>query len=271
MTEQLGLFETEEERAALDRAEAAQKWEAQFERAEWVYPEDGATGAKKGDVLLGWVCPSCGMLEPTEFTLEISHGWSVHAPGRVGWCRRPVPKLFATTARGAQAHIAEFREWKYEFGHFDCIRVSHAWVASPMTPTEPTDTCQPTVLHAGLWCHHGGGRNKGCQCVGGGLFWAFCRGCDWEGNDRHDDETAAVFDALDHAHPGWRDSPVVEAASPAAKEKAAGRWIANVHDLYGDRPDGWPIITERMGGLRAVPGRSPWGGYDIAAESLVPE
>lgn len=46
-------------------------------------------------------------------------------------------------------------------------------------------------------------------------------------------------------------------------------WKKQVIALYGDRPPGWPVITDRTPpGLRAVEGRSPWGGYDVAVQDL---
>ena len=78
---------------------------------------------------------------------------------------------------------------------------------------------------------------------------------------------------LDHAYPGWRDLPVIPELSPertssAASQAKYARWLERVEDLY---PDGWgipgaPIIT-RAGdtvSTRSVPGRSPWGGFDVA-------
>lgn len=47
------------------------------------------------------------------------------------------------------------------------------------------------------------------------------------------------------------------------------RWTEKVAELYGDQELGTPIITARPGsGTRSVPGRSPWGGYDIASSTL---
>lgn len=67
----------------------------------------------------------------------------------------------------------------------------------------------------------------------------------------------------DHAMPGWRDLPVRPSGLKAAALEA---WL----DAY---PSGWkrpgaPIRTVRdPHGTRHVPGRSPWGGYDLAAIS----
>ncbi|OZC42461.1 hypothetical protein CH286_25155 [Rhodococcus sp. WWJCD1] len=53
---------------------------------------------------------------------------------------------------------------------------------------------------------------------------------------------------------------------PSQKDQV---WAAKVIELIGERPTGWPVITRRGDtiGLRSVPNRSPWGGYDVAAAS----
>lgn len=69
----------------------------------------------------------------------------------------------------------------------------------------------------------------------------------------------------DHAMPGWRDLPVVPADVKNAKR---GAWVQT------DYPTDWqvegaPILTRRgEWGRRHVPLRSPFGGYDIAAEEI---
>lgn len=102
---------------------------------------------------------------------------------------------------------------------------------------------------------------------------AVCEDCGWHtpifvGRDRN---LEAMW--LDHAFPGWRDLPVIaesvpERPSTAADKAKYARWLARVEE---NEPDGWgrpgaPIIT-RPGdtvATRSVPGRSPWGGFDVA-------
>jgi len=72
------------EREAAEQAEQAE-WEARFERAVWVAPADCGGGMKKGDTVLGWRCPACKDVEPTEFALGNNHGYHLydrHVPFR---------------------------------------------------------------------------------------------------------------------------------------------------------------------------------------------
>lgn len=91
----------------------------------------------------------------------------------------------------------------------------------------------------------------GCVCG-----WA----CDADG------ENAAVEAAHDHAFPGWRDLPAVDArqGEKGWSAKDARRLV----DVYGSDwlDTGGPIRTWRPRfGLRHVPGRAPGGGYDMSA------
>jgi hypothetical protein len=71
-----------------------------------------------------------------------------------------------------------------------------------------------------------------------------------------------------HTWPGWQQLPVVRRVPE--ERKARARWIADVTAAYppGWLEDGGPIRTARTGaGSRHVPTRTPFGGYDLAAES----
>lgn len=177
-----------------------------------------------------------------------------------------VPSLFASTTRGPAARLAEFHAWQSTWGHFDSYRTSHALIPGTCEPSQPTATCQPTSLWAGLHCSCTWTlREKTCHCVGGNLHRAACTGCDWEGENRADSDEA-VCDALDHAHPGWLDDLAIEI--PDRPHEKTARWSTKVTAMIGDRPQGWPVITRRAEGHvgnRCVPDRSPWGGYDVAA------
>lgn len=172
------------------------------------------------------------------------------------------PRLTTSPARGFAARLAAFAEWKQRYGNFDCIRVSHGWHEAMCEATGPVDRCQGTLLAANYGCDCS---ERDCQCVGGTYSRGACLHCAWEGPVRHDGGEA-VCDALDHAHPDWRTSPVVAPLRHDATPARTRRWRAEVDTLYGDRPDGHPIITDRPPpGTRAVADRSPWGGYDVAA------
>lgn len=174
-----------------------------------------------------------------------------------------VPVLFASTTRGIAARQAEFDAWSRRWGQAGSICDSHAWLPQITAPTAPTDTCQPTVLWADLRCScFRPSTDTPCQCVGELLYRGACTGCTFETGD-FDDENDAVNAALDHAHPGWL-SDLEHAVPPVGSEKTA-TWQRKTRNKIGERPGGWPVITTRTApGLRSVPGRSPWGGYDIA-------
>ncbi|HEX4622307.1 MAG TPA: DUF6349 family protein [Myxococcaceae bacterium] len=99
-----------------------------------------------------------------------------------------------------------------------------------------------------------------------------CLRCGWRGPERHE-ENLATEDAHDHSHPEWRGLPTVSMpkgwpdGAPRAAEKARLRAI----EMMGPAmPGDWParlgpVVTLRSGiGTRHVPGRSPFGGYDMA-------
>ncbi|MBO1741616.1 hypothetical protein JNB50_23185 [Leifsonia sp. TF02-11] len=71
--------------------------------------------------------------------------------------------------------------------------------------------------------------------------------------------------------PGWREIPVAPAGwrdEVSGKHSKSGRAFLDAYPTEWTFP-GAPILTSRGGiGTRAVPGRSPFGGYDFAAEVL---
>ena len=184
------------------------------------------------------------------------------------------PTLFDTDQRGYFARIAAAKQWADDYGHFDCLRRSHAWHSNdaPFNNAQPTATCRPAVLAAALHCDH---RDRDCLCVGrGGVYRGACLHCTWEGPLR-DGENAAAEDAHDHTWPGWRELPLVprrpDTASNSRKSSAALRnWIARVNAAY---PAGWlesggPIRTRRSTyGTRHVPNHTGFGGYDLCGET----
>lgn len=123
-------------------------------------------------------------------------------------------------------------------------------------------------LRCDPWKHptpHGG-----CTCVGDLTYMAMCEPHGWHAVAS--DENAAVETWHDHSFPGWRDLPVVPARLRNTDEiglsSAARKWIEQ-HYPASMRVVGAPVITERSGiGTRHVPGRSPWGGYDISSTAV---
>lgn len=124
------------------------------------------------------------------------------------------------------------------------------------TPPEPTADHRPTVL-ARSWERPA--PDGSCET------WPYlhrgaCLGCTWEGPDRRRTD-AAVEDAHDHTHVGWRDLP-------ALPQRRSRQWLTHATRLY---PEGWfgrggAVRTIRTGiEKRHLPGTAPGGGYDLAA------
>lgn len=183
-----------------------------------------------------------------------------------------IPKLYAHPGRGLRARLAAYSAWMQEWKPivpFGCALIVKGWdTRYPIG--EPTDTCQPIVLSADLRCDAPGHRyGVNCYCMGELVHRAFCLHCDWEADGEHVERDRAAMDGLDHAHPGWRESPIVEPHQHDGQMKVTKTWTAMVNKAYGPRPLGWPVITRRTRpGHGAVAGRSPWGGYDISSQSL---
>ncbi len=105
-----------------------------------------------------------------------------------------------------------------------------------------------------------------CMCVGDLTYMAVCEPHGW--HFIAGDENSAVEGWHDHAFPGWRELPIVPVrlldVEKIGLSKAAKKWIED-HYPKSMQVVGAPVITERSSrGTRHVPGRSPWGGYDIS-------
>ncbi|MDT0262300.1 DUF6349 family protein [Jatrophihabitans lederbergiae] len=185
------------------------------------------------------------------------------------------PPIFGDTVRGFFARVRAAREWDEQYGHFDCLRRSHAWrdeiggTGFGRGRIPATDQCQPVTLTADLRCEH---YNSDCSCVGDLVYRGACLHCAWEG-EIGEDHNAAVEDAHDHAWSGWRDLPIVdrrpEPGTSARQQATMASWVAAVNDVY---PAGWlesggPIRTVRgYFGTRHVPAYTGFGGYDLCGE-----
>ncbi|MEU3566919.1 DUF6349 family protein [Kitasatospora sp. NPDC036755] len=113
----------------------------------------------------------------------------------------------------------------------------------PATPTN-----HHTATRLDRWVHHELQRRGACLS------------CTWEGpiRPRHND---AIEDALDHAHPGWRDLP---ALPQGATRKSGPQLRAHREAIY---PPGWldnggpyKVFTTTAND-RHEAGRAPGGGY----------
>lgn len=128
-----------------------------------------------------------------------------------------------------------------------------------------------TDLRCEPWKHSD--RHESCLCVGDLMCQTICEPCEW--NAITDHENGAVELWHDHALPGWRELPIVPSRLRAMDKdrmsKATRRWIAE-HDPNAMQVPGAPMVTERRPfGTRHVPGRSPWGGYDISHTAIDPD
>jgi Family of unknown function (DUF6349) len=139
------------------------------------------------------------------------------------------------------------------------LQIPKNWQIALCEPeTAPGPGCQPTVIARYS-------RTRDTEYRGA------CFGCGWIGGSRRDCNLA-VEDAHDHAHPGWRELPVVDMPRRTADPRKDREQLARVAtELVRLVPPGWP---ERCGPIRAwrdspiasrhVPGYSPWGGGEMA-------
>lgn len=165
--------------------------------------------------------------------------------------------------------VEAFQEWCERNGSFGSHPRSHMWVGAAILPASLGHTL--TTMRADLRCTYDADHRAGCMCVGSLTSRAQCDACRWVAIGRESDTITAWHD---HAWPGWRDLPVVpESVRPSVggiskTTKAAYAWCV-AHYPTDWQVDGAPVLTERSdSGTRAVPGRSPWGGYDISSADV---
>ena len=185
----------------------------------------------------------------------------------------PIPpkpaSIYTFRARTLSEYRARYEQWRREDPEngFGMAFIAHAWTAYPFVASIPGQ-CDVVVINADLRCNHIKSRDGQCECVGSLVYRSICEHCGFH-SEVYANEAAAVVDGLDHAYPGWRDSPIVPPCRAGADKKATSRWEATVREAYGERRRGWPIITGRDGpGTRSVEGRSPWKGYDVSDATL---
>ena len=127
-----------------------------------------------------------------------------------------------------------------------------------------------TDLRCEPWEHPAS--DQGCRCVGELMYQAICNPCEW--HVITDAENLAVEEWHDHAFPGWRELPLLPLRLRNVEKpgitRSATAWTQDHYPPSMQVP-GAPVITERAPmGTRHVPGRSPWGGYDISHTAVDP-
>ena len=171
---------------------------------------------------------------------------------------------------------AAFEHWQFLHAHDKTHVNSRMWHRSISVPESRALAGHGYVLYtADLRCEpwNHSDKHDGCTCLGELMYQAICEPCEWNGIT--DSENDAVEMWHDHALPGWCELPIVPSRlrmmDKDALSKAAKKWISEHYPKPMLVP-GAPIITERRPyGTRHVPGRSPWGGYDLSHTAVDPD
>ncbi|WP_454151155.1 DUF6349 family protein [Microbacterium lacticum] len=187
------------------------------------------------------------------------------ARGRLGeWAGAPLH--FTTDYYTPPELDAAYERWCFLNNSFDAIRRSHMWHRFSWGAEEEVgfETHRIAMFSADL------GPERGSEGPGGVPHLAVCEPCQWYAIGSSENEAVEAW--RDHAVPGWRELPVIPAQIRVRNEKGltglARTWI-EVNYAPQMRVPGAPIITEREPtGTRHVPGRSPWGGYDLSSTAV---
>ena len=193
--------------------------------------------------------------------LERAHAWEVLERGSFGSAVGAVHTWHAGNLQGWMVpETAEHSMWLGSCS-LECFGVGHY---PHNIPTEDREAARLA-----------GHRLQACQDVQATLVQAICTVCEWHViADSYHGETAVVEAWHDHAFPGWRDLPVIPCdigTQLGGEKKDRARAVAWIEEHY---PAGWqrefaPVLSERRSyGTRSVPGRSPWGGYDICGAQI---
>lgn len=168
-----------------------------------------------------------------------------------------LPRTFTSGTDFTAAELSgAYLAWCDENGRFGCVRRSHMWHPAICDPFGTDKPHSVWVLNADLRCDHHG---ESCSCLGDYLTRVYCSDCQWWSQPAAEEGTA-VREYHDHCWPGWRDLPLCTRPNLDKPPK-----------LPADYPEEWrvpgaPILTHRTSpGTRNVPGRSPFGGYDMTA------
>lgn len=157
---------------------------------------------------------------------------------------------------------AATERYRAQHGEFGCIPRSHMWFRSGTNPPLVIEGHELHVFNADGRCDIDEHTHAAGELPGASMTQAICPRCTWHhiGND-------AVIAWHDHAMPGWRDLPSYDHNVDRSSRRslaALERWARATYPPAWQFP-GAPVRTQRQPhGTRAVPGYSPWGGYDIA-------
>lgn len=186
------------------------------------------------------------------------------------------PLHFTTAYYSPDELDAALEHWHFLHAHDKTHVNSRMWRRSITVPESSQVADHGFVLYTSdlrcePWKH--ADKHESCTCVGELTYQAICETCEWNGIT--DNENEAVEMWHDHALPGWRDLPIVPSRLRLMDKdklsKPARQWISEHYPKSMQEP-GAPIITERRPhGTRHVPGRSPWGGYDLSHTAVDPE
>lgn len=186
------------------------------------------------------------------------------------------PLHFTTTYYPPAELDAAFEHWRFLYVHDKTHVNPRMWhrsitVAESNALAEHAFVLYTTDLRCEPWKY--ADKHDGCTCLGELMYQAICEPCEWNGIT--DSENEAVEMWHDHALPGWRELPIVpsrlQMMDKDGLSKAAKTWIGEHYPKSMQVP-GAPIITERRPyGTRHVPGRSPWGGYDLSHTAVDPD
>ncbi|PPF38356.1 DUF6349 family protein [Pseudoclavibacter sp. AY1H1] len=173
--------------------------------------------------------------------------------------------------------VEAWEQWTDTHGNMNAYAVSRMWHIDLMDSLDATENGHALAAFTAelRWCAHGW--HAGCLCVGEIVHRAICEPCSWHAFGSGDDVIAHWHD---HAWPGWRDLPVLPDAlrphgggvGPGAMDKGTAKkaraWLTDAYPPEF-QIGGAPMLTHRESpGTRAVPGYSPWGGFDISTTTL---
>ncbi|RIJ77950.1 hypothetical protein D1871_04505 [Nakamurella silvestris] len=185
---------------------------------------------------------------------------------------------FQTREEMAEAKQA----WLRDNARFNFVARSHLWEINGFeTLAVPVMGHDTAIVEVRIDCPHGPDQSDPCSCVRGDMTKAVCFTCTWQSPVRGEVWVDRMWGLTplnlvhllhDHAAPGWRELPIITPVRGDASPEVQRRWTEEVADLYPAefQRTGAPVITDRRPPVnRSVPGRSPWGGYDIAATPTV--